>query len=49
MEMNPVVYKNENMKKQSIQRMSIFIIEYYANVKQTGVFFVFFLELSGQC
>ena len=31
--MNPTVCKYRNMKKQGIQRMSLFLIEYYAIVE----------------
>ena len=40
MEMNLIVCYYKNMKKQDIKRMSLFIIEYSANVK--NVFFFFF-------
>ena len=49
MKMNPTLRKHKNLgKKQGIQRMSLFILEYYANVK-CFCFFLYIKPSSGQC
>ena len=48
MEMNPTVRKYENIKnKQNIQRISLFIVEYFADVR--GFVFFYVKPKSEQC
>ena len=44
--MNPTVYKYKTKKKLGLQRMSSFIVEYYANIK---CFSFYIKPLSEEC